>query len=142
MKVVTEQCFKIVVEMIRDSTSLPQLSKNHLYKVTSILNPNMVLTVDKDSKLVIEKHHNNKNQHFHIFHENNKFSFVDQKNNSGLCIFQDKVDNAVEIIADNGKHNSSWFEVVRADKGPFAHKGYLIKTLAGNRCLDIAGGQA
>lgn len=109
-----------------------------LYKISSILDKQMVLTVNNDMKLEVTKHHNNKNQHFHIYQEGNKFAIVDQKSEVGLCIFQDKKDNGVQVMADKDKHTSSWFEFVRADKGPFAHKGYLIKTHA-NRGFDMAG---
>lgn len=121
----------------------PQFEVNSkiMYKICSILNPNFVLTVNKDGKAEVEKNHNKKNQHFHIYQENNKFAFVCQQNDHGLCIFQDKPDNAAPIITDAGKHASSWFEVQRADKGEFANKGYLIKTHAGTRAFDIAGGK-
>ena len=62
--------------------------------------------------------------------------------NHGLCVDQDKKDNAAKIVAHEGKHGSSWFEVVRADNGQYANKGYLIKTHTGNMAFDIAGGQA
>jgi hypothetical protein len=122
----------------------PQFQANPkiLYKIYSILNPNLILTVNKDNKLEIDAHHNKKNQHFHIYQENNKFAIVAQSNDHGLCIFQDKQDNAANIITDAGKHASSWFEIHRAEKGEFAHKGYIIKTHANGRCLDIAGGKA
>lgn len=122
----------------------PQFEANPkiLYKIFSILNPNMVLTVNKDNKLEVDKHHNHKNQHFHIYTEGNKFAFVAQHNDHGLCIFEDKQDNALNIITDAGKHTSSWFEITRVEKGDFANKGYIIKTHANGRCLDIAGGKA
>jgi len=113
-----------------------------LYRIFSILNPNFVLTVNKDNKLEVASDQNKKNQHFHIYPEGNKFAIVTQNNDQGLCIFQDKVDNAVNIITDAGKHPSSYFEIQRAEKGEFAHKGYIIKTHAGTRALDIAGGKA
>ena len=102
----------------------------------------MALTVTKDNKLEISKDVNHKTQHFFIYPENGKFCIVDQKNNTGLCIFQDNQENGAHIISDPNKHTSSLFEIVRADKGPFANRGYLIKTHAANRCLDISGGHA
>ena len=119
-----------------------QANPNIMYKISSILDDKIVLTVNQENKLIVDKHHNHKDQHFHIYQENNKFAFVVASNNSGLCIFQDKQDNGAQIITDAGKHGSSWFEITRAEKGPFAKKGYLIKTHAGNRALDIAGGKA
>lgn len=100
----------------------------------------MVISVNKENKVVISRHHGKQEQHFHLYPDNNKFGIVDKKSNSGLCIFQDKPDNAAPIITDSGKHTSSWFQIERIENGPFAHKAYHIKTHAG-KCLDVAGGK-
>ena len=61
-------------------------------------------------------------------------------NNSGLCIFKDDKTNNAQVITDSNKKESSFVTVVRADKGKYANKGYLIKTFAGNKTFDVMGG--
>jgi hypothetical protein len=95
----------------------------------------------KDNKAVLGTFNNGKNQLFEIHEENGKYAFVCAENNSGLCIFQDKQDNAAEIITDGGKHSSSWFTLSRAEKGHLTNKAYLIKTHANGKALDVAGGK-
>ena len=46
------------------------------------------------------------------------------------------------MVADGNKHESSWFEFVKAKKGEYASKGYLIKTFGDNKAFDIRGGHA
>lgn len=45
-------------------------------------------------------------------------------------------------MGDANKHDSSWFEIHRTEKGDFRKKGYLIKTFAENKGFDIRGGKA
>jgi hypothetical protein len=111
------------------------------YKFLPILNKKFALTVTKDNKLEVEKDGSKPKQLFTIHAEQNKFGIVSVKAKAGLCVFQDKQDNAAEIILDGAKHTSSYFEIVRANKGPFANKGYIIKNYAGNKALDVSGGQ-
>ena len=70
-----------------------EVNGDHLFKISSVLNKNLVLTLNKENKLVLDKHHNKPNQHFNLHFENNKFAIVDKKSKSGLCIFQDKADD-------------------------------------------------
>ena len=116
------------------------VDEKSLYKIYSILNKNFVFTVDKEGKLVLTKHHNKPDQHFHVLSQGGKLAFADKKSTHALCIFQDKTDVNAQIITDAGKHNSSWFEVTRVPNGPFANKGYLIKSHAG-LVLTVSGGK-
>lgn len=116
------------------------VDEKSLYKIYSILNKNFVFTVDKEGKLVLTKHHNKPDQHFHVNSQGGKLAFADKKSTHALCIFQDKNDVNAQIITDAGKHNSSWFEVTRVANGPFANKGYLIKTHAG-LVMSVSGGK-
>jgi hypothetical protein len=43
------------------------------------------------------------------------------------------------VIADPGKHKSSWFEINRVNFGQYANKAYIINTFSSGKCLDIAG---
>lgn len=79
-------------------------------------------------------------QKYKIFQNGTKLAFVSQSTTTGLWVFQDNKENGASIKPDPGQHQGSWFDVVRASKGQYANKGYLINTLAGNRCLTIYGG--
>jgi hypothetical protein len=123
----------------------PQFSpKPHtIYKVVSVLDHTKALTVDrKSNELAVNTYNGDPFQKFSIMEEHHKFALTLPCNKNALCVFGDKKDNAAHIVADPGKHGSSWFELVRAEKGEYAHRAYLIKTHAGNRAFDIAGGKA
>lgn len=102
------------------------------------------MTVDTTSNEVIVKTYSgNSMQKFNLHHnEQNKYALVLPENKNALCVLGDKQDNAVQIISDPGQHNSSWFEIVRADKGNYAQKGYLIKTHGVDKTFDISGSKA
>jgi hypothetical protein len=55
-------------------------------------------------------------------------------------VFKDGQENGAKIQSDNGKHPSSWFEVVRASAGEWQNRAYKIKTLA-HKALDLAEGR-
>lgn len=121
----------------------PQVNDQTIYKIVSILDPSFALTVNKKSNEVeVHAYEGNPFQKFKVHAENGKYALITPKNNQALCVFGDKQDNAAKIVSDPGKHNSSWFDIVRVDKGPYANKGYIIKTHAGNRAFDLAGGKA
>ena len=111
------------------------------YKIYSVQDEDMVLSVSQENKLAIAKWSGDASQKFHIHHENGKYAFVVESLNAGICLFQDKKDNAVQVITDAGKHESSWFEITRMNKGKWANKAYVIRTHAPNKALDVAGGK-
>lgn len=114
---------------------------NTNYKIVSILNKNKALTINQKGEAVLQKFAATDNQKFNIHHEKHKYALV-TPNKNALCIFGDKQENDAHVVSDPGKHNSSWFEIVRADKGPFQNRGYIIKTHANGKALDISGGKA
>ena len=73
--------------------------------------------------------------------EKKKFAFINQATNCALCVFMNSNDDCAKMFTDGGKHTSSWFEVERCGKGQFSHKGYLLKTHAKNKVVDVEGGQ-
>lgn len=102
----------------------------------------MSLTVDKKSnEATVSEYKGTPFQKFSITVENGKYALVLPKNNNALCIFGDKIDNDAKVVMDPGQHKSSWFDIITADKGPYAKKGYIIKTHSNGKALDIAGGK-
>lgn len=108
---------------------------NTAYKIVSILNSKKVLTIDpKKGEVSIKDFTGSDNQKFNIFLEKHKYAFI-TPNKYALCIFGDKQDNDAPVVSDPGKHNSSWFEIQRADKGHFQNRGYIIKTHSNGKAL-------
>lgn len=113
------------------------------YKIVSALDPTKVLTLNPNNlELQVKTFDDEANQKFSIHSENEKFGLVACGTQNGLCVLGDKVANSAKVIADPAKHLSNWFDIVRTEKGPFAYKGYIIKTHAGTMALDISGGKA
>jgi ribosomal protein S6E (S10) len=113
------------------------------YKIVSALDATKALTLNPTNlELQVKTFDDEANQKFSIHSENDKFGIVACGSLNGLCVFGDKVDNSAKVIADSGKHLSSWFDIVRTEKGPFAYKGYIIMTHTGTMALDISGGKA
>jgi hypothetical protein len=106
------------------------------------LDSNKGLTIDKTNKLSLHTYTGDASQKFFIGSEQNRHTFQSFANHWNLAVFQDKKDNGAEVLTDAGKHGSNLFELARASNGKWANKAYLIKTHAGNRGLDIAGGKA
>jgi hypothetical protein len=115
---------------------------NTTYKIVSVLDKSKALSVDQGNKVVVHTFNNEPSQKFNIFLEHHKYGFTATHNHAGLSVNGDTKDNAAEIVAVPGKHHSNWFEIAVVTNGKWANRGYIIKTHAGNRALDIAGGQA
>ena len=106
---------------------------------------NKALSVDPvSSKVLVRTFSGEPTQKFTIVTEQNKFAFVCGVGafQTGLCVFQDNQNKAAEIVVDQARHPSSWFEVTRVTVGKWTNKAYVIKTHANKQALDIAGGQA
>ena len=130
-------------EKLPDLPQHPVTNPGTIYKIVSSLDPALSLTVDKKSnELSVAPYKGTPFQRFTITAENGKYALVVAKNKNALCVFGDSQDNSAKVVMDPGKHNSSWFDIVTADKGPYAKKGYLIKTHSNGKALDIAGGKA
>ena len=106
------------------------------YKINSLLQQNKVLTVSNDKKLHINSYKGEISQKFNVYVDKaGKVALVACSNNSGLCILKDDKNNGAQVVTDSDKKGSSWFTVVRADKGKYANKGYLIKTFVGTKAI-------
>jgi thioredoxin reductase len=115
---------------------------NTSYKIVSVLDKSKALSADQGNKIVVRTFNNEPSQKFHIFLEHHKYAFTATHNNANICVQDDTKNNAAEIAVVPGKHHSNWFEISVVTTGKWANRAYIIKTHAGNRALDIAGGQA
>ena len=122
--------------MLADVPPAFQPKAGTAYQIKSLLDESKCLTVSNDKKLHINTYKGEISQKFNIFSDKTgKIALVACSNNSGLCIFKDDKSNNAQVVTDSDKKGSSWFTIVRADKGKFANKGYLIKTFIGTKAL-------
>ena len=115
---------------------VPQVNTH--YRIVSVLDPSKALTIS-NNKLTINTYTKDNSQHFTIGSQGDKYAFIVQSTNTGLCVYFDKSDNGADVVTDGGLHNSSWFSIERVSQGMHANKAYYINTFCGKR-LDIEGG--
>lgn len=114
---------------------------NTHYRIVAAKETSKALTVVGGThNLTISTFKNDASQRFTIIPQGNKYAFVVQSTSTALCIYYDNKQNCAEVRADPGKHDSSWFEIKRAENGTLSKKGYLIETFAHGKCLDIEAG--
>jgi hypothetical protein len=118
-----------------------QPAPNSSYKIVSVQDESKCITVGPDGILHLNTFKKEPSQKFTFNQNNNRFSLNVTSTKNYLCIYQDKKDNGLKIITDPATQASSWFEVVRHDKGQWANKAYVIKTHSEGMALDVSGGK-
>jgi hypothetical protein len=117
------------------------VAANTAYKILSVLNTGKALTVSNDKGLKISDYIGDPSQKFNIYQDGSKLAFVVTSSQEGLCVIKDSQENGGRIVADSGKHPSSWFELVRASAGEWQNRAYKIRTFAGHKVLDLSEGK-
>jgi hypothetical protein len=113
---------------------------NTYYSVVSILDNSKALTIINNI-LMLTNYKGDSSQRFTILPQGNKYAFLVQSTKTGLCVFYNKHDSGIELVADPNQQPSSWFGIEKVSQGENANRGYVITTFCG-KCLDIEGGDA
>ena len=79
-------------------------------------------------------------QKFNIFANNNKFAFVCQEGSRAVMVDKDSPQDGAYARADASQFKSSFFEMLSVTSGPFAGRGFYLKTFNG-KSLDVFEGR-
>ena len=112
---------------------------NVLYKIVSIMDRNMCVTVKKAGKheLKIDHYKARDNQTFKVLYHNGRYAFI--KGEEALHVQKDGKEDGSSIIPDAGQHISSYFEIVPVTEGQWAGQACFLRTHCG-KAVDIMGG--
>lgn len=120
--------------------SIPfEASEDGFYKIVSALDQSKCFTL-RQSRLTIDNYSASSAQKFNIYSNNGKFAFVCGEGGLGLMVSQDSAQDGAAIVADASQHKSSFFELLTVTSGPFAGKGFYLKTFCG-KSLDVNEGR-
>lgn len=116
-------------------------SEDGVYRIVSALDQSKCFTLQQGSHaLVIDSFHGAANQKFNIFNNNGKYAFVCLDGNLAIMLPQDSAQDGARVQADAGQHKSSFFDLTTVTNGPFAGKGFYLKTHCG-KCVDVNEGR-
>ena len=113
---------------------------NVAYKIVSVMNGNMCLTVKKGGKhaLKIDDYKAKDNQTFKVFNNQGRYAIIND--NAALHVHKDSNDDGAIICPDEGQHQSSFMEIIPVGEGQFAGRACFFRTHAG-KTFDIQGGK-